>query len=156
MAPPSLSHQSEPLLPPKLMNDHPETLSPTSANVLKAFSVMRVALGAALIVAPRWSCALFQLPIPAAYLVLSRLVGIRDVALGELLFTAEDKTGPDGGRREIKRALWANIATDTADVAAVAYAFAVGNMGRAPAAMLGGGGILYMLLGTVVLRGLRE
>ena len=79
---------------------------------------------------------------------------MRDLALGELLLTAEAKNSPNGGRREIKRALWAGIGCDVADVASIAFALATGTMGRAPAVIFGGGAVAFLGLAGVSMRGL--
>ena len=83
-----------------------------------------------------------------------RLYAIRELALGELLLTAEDKTSPTGGRREIKRALWANIGCDAVDICSVAFGLASGTIGRLPAALLGGPAAVAIGLGTLGLKGL--
>ncbi|KAF2262691.1 hypothetical protein CC78DRAFT_605740 [Lojkania enalia] len=154
MAPSPTHNQSEPLLPSKLANEQFSSLSTTSTTAIKALSILRIAVGASCIIAPRWSCALFQFPIPAAYSVMPRIFGVRDLILGELLITAENKESPDGGRREIKRALWANIGADVVDVGSVLFGLATGTVGRAPAAIFGGGAAAFVILGVLGLRGL--
>jgi hypothetical protein len=157
MTPSSISsqHQTDPLLAPKIQNEQrTEPLSRTNATAIKALAALRIGAGVALMIAPRWTCALFQFPVPAAYSVLPRLFGIRDFALGELLLTAEDKNSPDGGRREIKRALWAGIGCDIADAASIAYGLATGTVGRAPALLLAGSAALAFGVGAVGVRGL--
>lgn len=99
----SVSRSSEdPLLggPSKVMEDpRSPAVSPTSQTAIKALGVIRIVTGAACIVAPRFTCALFRYPVPAEHSVLVRMFGARDAVLGELLMTAEDKRAADGGRR---------------------------------------------------------
>ncbi|KAF2020895.1 hypothetical protein BU24DRAFT_416557 [Aaosphaeria arxii CBS 175.79] len=147
---------TEPLLPPKLQNNPtPESLTPLASGTLKTLSVMRIVLGASTLVAPRWTCALFFYPLPATAGVLARLFGIREVVLGELLYTAEDKTAADGGKREIKRALWANMASDAVDLGSVTFALATGTLGRIPSAAFAGGAIFALVLGGISMKGLK-
>lgn len=88
--------------------------------------------------------------------VLARLFGIRDLILGELLLTAEDKKLPDGGKREIKRALWANLAADAVDMCNIGFAVATGTIEGLPAAIFGGGAALLVALEAGVMRGLQS
>lgn len=103
MAPLSPHNPNEPLLggQSKLMKTDPGSppLSTTTQTVIKALSFIRIATGAACLIAPRFTCALFKFPVPAEQTLLVRMVGARDAVLGELLITAEDKTAHDGGRR---------------------------------------------------------
>ncbi|KAJ4361464.1 hypothetical protein N0V95_001881 [Ascochyta clinopodiicola] len=88
---------------------------PISASTLyavKTLSWIRIATGAACLAAPQFTCALFKLRIPAESSLLVRMIGARDAALGELLLTAEDEHAPDGGRREMRRAIWTGMAAD--------------------------------------------
>ncbi|CAO2655765.1 Nn.00g045680.m01.CDS01 [Neocucurbitaria sp. VM-36] len=102
MAPSSLHGPNDPLLgaQSKLMNNDPNSppLSSTTLTAIKALSLIRIATGAACLVAPRFTCALFKYPVPAEQALLVRMFGVRDAVFGELLITAEDKTAPDGGR----------------------------------------------------------
>lgn len=157
MAPSTVSSQDqgEPLLPSKPLEDHQdEPLSPTSALAVKVLAIHRIALGAVCTVAPQWSCALFQFPIPAAYSITPRIFGIRDLAIGELLLTAEDKSSPNRGRREIKRALWLGIGVDLVDIASIVYGVATGTFPRDAALIFGSGAATSVALGAFCLRGL--
>ncbi|KAH7135136.1 hypothetical protein B0J11DRAFT_517706 [Dendryphion nanum] len=150
MAPPNLapSDQTEPLLPPKLVNNYKEEpLSPLTSGLIKSLSLLRAVLGAATVIAPQWICKLFLIPVPATLTILPRLFGIREVIIAELLISAEDKENPNRGRREIKRALWANIAADSLDICSVLFGLATGTFGPAPAAMLGCGAATAVALG---------
>jgi hypothetical protein len=86
--------------------------------------------------------------------VIVRLFAIRDFMLGELLVTAEDRNSPTGGRREIRRALLANIGSDAVDICSIGFALATGTMGRVPGALFGGGAALFLGLGVLGLKGL--
>jgi hypothetical protein len=139
------------------MNEqHAAPLSSTTTTSIKALSFLRLAVGAACTIAPRFACGLFYFPIPAAYAVMPRLFGVRDIALAELLYTAEDKNSSNGGRREIIRSLWAGIGCDAVDIASLAFGVATGTVGKAPAVIIGGGAVAFIGLAAVSLRGIRE
>jgi hypothetical protein len=156
MAPSTVSHDQTPLLlDPKLVNDQlTKPLSETTSTTIKALAVLRIGLGAACLFAPRWTFALFQFPIPQASGTVVRLFGVRDAILGELLYTAEDRNVPDKGRREMRRALWSNVAADAVDICCVGFAVSTGNMRMLPAALLIGGAAMGVGMGTIGLRGL--
>ncbi|KAF2706425.1 hypothetical protein K504DRAFT_459731 [Pleomassaria siparia CBS 279.74] len=156
MAPSSIksNNQTEPLLSPNPSSSQVEPLTSTTSSAIKALSILRIITGASVLIAPIWTCGIFRLPIPASAGVVVRLVGARDIALGELLLTAEDKSSWTGGRREIKRALWTGIGTDAVDVCSLLVGVATGTLGRVPAALFGGGAALFLGLGAVGLRGL--
>lgn len=82
------------------------------------------------------------------------MVGARDGVLGELLLTAEDKSAPEGGRREMRRALWAGIAADAIDIGSLAYAVAKGHVGKPTGGLFGAGAVVFIGLGAWGLRGL--
>lgn len=82
----------------KLNSDLPlQDLSSTTCTTIKAVSVIRIAIGAACLIAPRFTCAIFKYNIPAEHTLLVRMFGVRDAVLGELLVTAEDRQ--TGSRR---------------------------------------------------------
>lgn len=102
MAPLSLHSSTDALLgdSPKQVNKSPLLpLSSTTQAIIKTLSVVRIATGAACLVAPRFTCALFRHNVPAEQALLVRMIGARDALFGELLITAEDKESGDGGRR---------------------------------------------------------
>jgi hypothetical protein len=111
-------------------------------------------LGGACVIAPQTTCEIFFYPVPAAFSILPRLFGIRDLLLGALLVTAEDKNVPSGGRRELRRTLWANIVADSVDVISIVLSLAQGNLGRLPAAALGGGAGIFLIMEGMTMRGL--
>ena len=117
-------------------------------------SYLRIATGAAGLVAPQFTCALFKWNVPMGSTLLVRMVGGRDGVLGGLLFTAEDKNAPDGGRREFQRAIWTNVAADTIDIGCLVYAVAKGHVGKSTGGLFGAGAVVFMGLGAWGLRGL--
>lgn len=146
--------QSEPLIPSKLSAEHAAPLSNTTSTAIKALSLVRIAFGASTLIAPHWTGALFQFPIPASASILARLFGIREIVLGTLLITAEDKGSPAGGRRELRRALLAGLGVDTIDIFSSVFSVATGAMGRVPGALFGGAALALVLGGGLGLRGL--
>lgn len=135
-------------------NPPDKPLSPSTGYAIKTLSWARIATGVACLAAPRFTCALFKWNIPAESSLLVRMVGARDAVLGELLITAEDKHAHDGGQRELRRALWTNMAADVVDVGSVVYAVAMGHVGRATGGLFGAGAVAFIGLGAWGLRGL--
>jgi hypothetical protein len=133
-------------------SDKPISASTTYA--IKALSYMRIATGAACLVAPQFTCALFKYNVPIGSVLLVRMVGARDGALGELLLTAQDKDAPDGGRREMRRAIWTGMAVDVIDIGSLAYAVAKGHALKSTGGLFGAGAVVFMGLGAWGLRGL--
>lgn len=56
--------------------------------------------------------------------------------------------------REIRRALWAGIATDAVDIGSVALGFAMGHYGKTTGGLLGAAAAGSLLMGVMGLRGL--
>jgi hypothetical protein len=157
MASPSTqsSNQTEPLLSVKATDiTVPKQLSPVTSIVIKTISFLRIILGAACVIAPQLSCEIFFFPVPTAFSILPRLFGIRDLVLGALLVTAEDKKIPSGGRRELRRTLWANIAADSTDVISIFLSIVQGNLGSLPAVALGGGAGIFLIMEGMAMWGL--
>jgi len=155
MSPSSTTHnQSEPLIPSKLSDEHAKPLSYTTSTAIRVLSVARIALGASTLIAPTWTGTLFLYSIPASASILARLYGVRELALGEMLITAEDKSSPGGGRRELRRTLLACIGSDAVDVCSAVFAVATGAMDIVPGALSGGGAAVLMVLGCLGFSGL--
>lgn len=112
-----------------------------------------MAFGVTGLIAPQFSCAMFGFPIPPSFSVIVRLFAGRDLALGQLLFSAGDASSADAGSKEIKRALWAGLVADGLDVATALFEVGTGNMEVVPAAALGGVGVVFLGLGMLGLRG---
>jgi hypothetical protein len=138
-----------------LKRDAPSTQATTPTSpIITPFGLARISLGTAALLFPHWTCSLFRFAAPASSLVVVRLFGVRDAILGEMLYTASDPTAPDGGRKELKRALWRNITADSVDMCSVGVAVATGALGRVPGAMLAGGAGIGVVMGVLGLRGL--
>lgn len=153
----STSSQRTPLIPSN--KDAPNEQIPAAASRLvtgcvTALGVLRIGVGAACIIAPQFTCNLFRLPASPQIALVTRLTGVRDIVLGELLLTA-NRSGEDK-HHELKRTLWANVATDVVDVGSCAVALYTGAVGRTAAGLFGGGAVLFVLLGVESLVGLRK
>ncbi|KAF2628759.1 hypothetical protein BU25DRAFT_31760 [Macroventuria anomochaeta] len=151
-------NETNPLLNTPLKPKTEPADEPVSAGTLyaiKALSYVRIAGGAACLVAPQFACALFQYNVPVGSALLVRMVGARDGVLGGLLLTAEDKKAHDGGRREMRRGLWTGIAADAIDIGSLAYAVAKGHVGQPTGGLFGAGAVVFIGLGAWGLRGLR-
>ncbi|KAF2864993.1 hypothetical protein BDV95DRAFT_600171 [Massariosphaeria phaeospora] len=146
--------QSEPLTPAKLPNSQSasEPLIATAFYTIKAFGYARIVLGAASLFSPHFTCGLFKLAISNETATIVRLFGVRGVALGELLVTADDASLPDGGRRELRRLLRANTGCDLVDICSLAVAVAIGHMGQLPGALLAGGAAVCAGMGVLGLK----
>ena len=133
--------QSKTRIPEKLIKHQSasEPLTRTAFYAIKVFGYTRIALGVASLLAPRFTCGLFAFPISDETTTVVRLFGVRGIALGVLLITANDKTLFDGGRRELKRLLRANLGCDMADICSIMFAVANGHMAPLPGALLAGG-----------------
>jgi hypothetical protein len=104
MASTSLHNSTDPLLGSALKSEDNSSaipLSTTTQTVVKALSAIRIATGAACLLAPRFTCALFKYNVPVQQALIVRMVGSRDAMLGAILITAEDKNHTDGGRRYV-------------------------------------------------------
>ena len=163
---------TEPLLgdPLKPMSDAPpQALSSTTRTAIKALSIVRILTGAACIIAPRFTCALFRYNVPAEQTLLVRMFGVRDTVFGELLITAEHNEKKDCGRRqvpqvqaestltvarELRRAIWAGIAADVVDIGSLAFGVAMGQVGKATGGLLGAAAVGAIGLAAVGLLGL--
>lgn len=73
--------------------------SSTTLTLIKILSIVRLATGAACLIAPRFTCAMHDHHVPAEHIFLVRMMGIREGVNGGLLLTAKDKERADGGRR---------------------------------------------------------
>jgi hypothetical protein len=133
-------------------NDENEHLSkPIAKTIITALGAIRAVGGAGLLIAPIFVGKVFHVPITAQSSLVARAVGTRDLVLGELLLTADTKSKD---RTEVKRALWAGIATDALDIGATVFAIASGNLSKTGAGLFGGGATAFLLLGLVGLRSL--
>lgn len=131
-----------------------KAISASTTYAIKALSYMRIATGAACLIAPQLTCALFKYNVPIGSALLVRMVGARDGVMGELLLTAEDKNARDGGRREMRRAIWTGMAADAIDIGSLAYAVAKGHAAKSTGGLFGAGAVVFIGLGAWGLRGL--
>jgi hypothetical protein len=137
------SYQSIPTI------DSDEKPKPYAKGTIMALGAIRAFAGASLLLAPQFIGRLFHVPVTAQSALLARAVGTRDLVLGELLLTAD---GTTNDRKEVKRALWAGVATDALDIGATVFALASGQLSRTGAGMFGGGATALVLLGAIGLR----
>jgi hypothetical protein len=73
--------------------------SSTILGAIKVLAIVRIATGAACLIAPRFTCAQHDYNLPAEHAFAIRMMGIREGVNGGLLITAGDKDSSDGGRR---------------------------------------------------------
>jgi hypothetical protein len=123
--------------------------SPLPKRTITLLGGLRIVAGAAIVLAPVTMCKLFAIPIAGSAIPIARFVGIRDLVLGELLFTAD---GGGDSRREVKRAFIAGAASDAVDVGIAATALAMGQFSRMGAGLFGGGAATFLILGLYGLK----
>jgi hypothetical protein len=142
------------VIPAKLKNYQPasEPLTPIAFYTTKAFGYARIGLGAASLLAPRFTCGLFKFLISNETATVVRLFGVRGVALGGILVTADDKTLLDGGRRELRRVLWANVGCDMMDICSIGVAVTSGHIDQLPGALLTGCAMIGVCIGLLGLK----
>jgi hypothetical protein len=106
--------------------------------------------------APQFTANLFRIPITPQQNILGRLIGIREIVLGEYIWFCRGGLTDASQRKELRHILMANIVVDTVDIASCAYGFARGTMSKPAAGLFGGGAILFAVMGLVGLNGLKE
>lgn len=144
------------------MDHHPP--SKFAIGTVHALAWLRVAAGGLALVAPSFTAKAFLLPgvTPgslASYQL--RLFGIRDFVIGELLWTVRPEfsstRSPGSGieadrvrdRQELRRILWANVATDTLDVVVTGAAVATRAIPKTAGLAVGGGAAAFLAMGLV-------
>jgi hypothetical protein len=88
-----------------------------------------------------------------------RLFGGRDIVFGELTWFVRPRSGiamTVEERRETRRLMWANVATDAMDIAVLAFCVSKGAIGKTGAALVGGGAVAFLGMGLMVARELQE
>ncbi|PVI05067.1 hypothetical protein DM02DRAFT_650992 [Periconia macrospinosa] len=121
-------------------NTSPTNLSKMEYYNIKALAIMRLCIGASCIFIPGPVFALCGYPLRTIELsTFARMIGARDLILGDLLYTAEDKTAADGGKREMRRALWGGMAADLFDAGVVVAAVSGGYLRKGPGSFFIGG-----------------
>lgn len=113
---------------------------------ITTLAALRIVTGAASLLAPRTTGSMFGLSISPESAVLGRLFAVRDVVIGSLLWTAKSE---NERRNEVKRALWANVVTDSVDVCSCLLAAADGTMDKNAAGLVVGGAVLFIIFGVV-------
>jgi hypothetical protein len=123
--------------------------SPLPKGTITLLGGLRAIAGAAIVLAPVTMCKIFAIPLSGSAIPIARLVGIRDLVLGELLFTADN--GGDS-RREVKRAFIAGAASDAVDIGITVSALAMGQFSRMGAGLFGGGAAAFLVMGLYGLK----
>lgn len=127
------------------------TLSSFSRAALYALAVFRPLVGVAFVFAPT---VLRKAFIPGEHfettsIFLPRLVGIREIVIGSLLWKALRRRG-DNNHEEVHRFVLANLAIDLMDAASAGAAIVAGKSTEHMAAgWFGAGAILFVLLGLL-------
>ncbi|KAF2446038.1 hypothetical protein P171DRAFT_471681 [Karstenula rhodostoma CBS 690.94] len=143
-----------------LLKDSPRNAKPApprssaTSLAIKTLSVIRLVVGAGCLIAPRYGCGLHSYNVPSEHSFLVRMMSIREAVVGGLLITAEDKEREDGGRREIRRALWAGIVNDFVDIANLVFGFSQGDVNQPTISAIGGGAVGAIGLALWILRNL--
>jgi hypothetical protein len=128
--------------------------SPVSTLMINSLSYMRLGMGTAFLIAPSQVASLLQVTVLPNSVLFVRLFAIRDLLFGQQLYTAESQTQPDGGKREIKRALWAGIMADAVDMCSIAIAYSSGTLSAFPASLLMSGAVSGIGMGFLGLNGM--
>lgn len=111
-------------------------------------STLRIAVGVVAFIAPTKTVQLLGHPAPASSVIGNRLWASRDAALGGLLFSASSN-------ESVRGALLAGMATDILDIISVGLSLLDGSVGVRAAVVVGGGGVAFLGLGLVALKGLK-
>lgn len=132
----------------------PSRPSSVSQGAITALTSIRLVIGTTALFIPLTTFKIVLFPLPTSVSLLPRLVGLREIVFGELLWTAKaDFDKGQGRKKEVRRALWANVAVDGMEAGAVVYAAAMGLMPRNAAILLGTGAVASVGLGLMGLRG---
>lgn len=137
---------------PSIAIDKP---SPMTSGAITTLGALKLILGTACVVAPKFSGGLFLLNVTPQAVIMTRLFGSGVAAFGALTWSlnkwaAEGKVSKD----ELRRAVIFNLAEDVADVVSCAVGFTSGMFGVGTLGMLGGGCAGLAALGVVGLVGL--
>ncbi|KAF9888777.1 hypothetical protein FE257_008353 [Aspergillus nanangensis] len=107
--------------------------------LIPLLAASRIASGIGGICVPRLAAKMLSLPHGPSSVVLTHLVGGRELALGTLLYTAwKDKTAEGARFRELRRALLAIIAVDATEVVTNLTSYAAGELSAAGLGVMGG------------------
>ncbi len=148
---------------PTPSRDHhaPSPLSSTSVALLGAG---RVLVGAATLVAPIAVANLFFIDLPPSAILIGRLLGVREMAIGGLTFvtgrrfaaSARNGTPEEArvGAGYLRMVLWANIINDADDIAICLVSALAGGLNWNTALLFGAGAAAFVGLGELGLLGL--
>jgi hypothetical protein len=143
---PLLSKSPEPTLAPA---------SPFAVGLVNCLGYFRAGLGFCAILAPTTVGKIFLTPIAvhSTESTLLRLVGVRDLVIGELTWFVRPRPSHGQSERgELRRVIYANMATDTLDLACLAFAAYKGAIPRPAAGIIGGGAAAFLGMGLLALR----
>jgi len=135
----------------------PSGPSPLAKTILSLMGFTRAAFGLTCLLVPTFALPLLGLtsPLSPAGSIITRMFGVREIIVGELLLLAErsasSKRGTaaqDSGDGEVKRAIWLNVGTDGLDILAVGLALGQGMLDWGTAGRLGGTAVLYAGMGV--------
>jgi hypothetical protein len=128
---------------------------------LKTFAVLRMATGISLLALPRLTSATFLVPYASSSSWITRFGGVRDFAIGALLYSSRPpstppsngKPGSNGGEggvdsRELRRALMMGILVDAVDIMSCAVAYGEGSLPIEAVGLVAGGAALALGLGV--------
>jgi hypothetical protein len=132
------------------------TVSPFAVGVINAVSYLRAFAGFGMILAPTFTGKLFLVNIApnSTASVALRLCGVRDAVIGELTWFARPKYNKatqstaqtESEKHELRRILWANVATDSLDLAVLAFVASKGAISKPAAGIIAGGAIAGLIL----------
>lgn len=106
----------------------------------------RIAFGTASCLLPSPTLSLFRLaPAPGSTLLATRMFGVRDAVLGGLLYTADNPAA-------VRRALIAGAVVDGIDALSCVYGVLNGDIEMLAADLVGGGAVVFMVMGLWGLR----
>ncbi|KAJ4985394.1 hypothetical protein SVAN01_09149 [Stagonosporopsis vannaccii] len=145
---------ASPLLGAAKTDRSPKPIPAGSLWAIRAISYLRLGVGAVSLVAPQFACTLFKYNVPVGSALLVRMVGARDGVLGGLLLTAGDESASDGGRKEIRRAIWTAMVSDFIDVGSLVLGIAMGQVDESVGIPFSAGAVICVGLGAWVLRNL--
>ncbi|KAK4443186.1 hypothetical protein QBC34DRAFT_417532 [Podospora aff. communis PSN243] len=130
--------------------------SPLAKTLLNIVGITRAAFGVGCLIAPSFALQIVGLSssLSAEASIITRMFGVREIIVGEALLladrSAKAKRGTaaqEAGHEEVKRAIWLNIATDSLDVVALAFALAQGVLDKVTIGKMTVTALLYAGMG---------
>ncbi|OJD16597.1 hypothetical protein AJ78_03237 [Emergomyces pasteurianus Ep9510] len=119
-----------------------------STSAIHLLSSLRCIVGVSFLVVPTHIAQVLSVPPSPRALWIGRLGGARDIGFGAALLVAKSPA--------MKRnVLVVSAVSDVLDIAAVSTLYATGHIDGYPAAALGSGSLLFLILSLIGLRGLR-